>query len=375
MEEKAPEVNGKADGGEEAVNGRAKEVEVPEGSDSGVEVNGSAMGGVEGDVTPAASCDSSLVSCCYSSEDLVSNTLQLLDELSLEAGDGTSEGGSESSSVAGYHKPRLSASNGVRKKCSLVRTPSTNRPSPPPNYSSRSRTPNCRERTPSGRAPSLTRSAPAGKSLHPSRALQIPTTPRTHRDTSESSTSRKTVSRVPSLSRSKANNNSSPTDDGRWPSTLNKSAQKPRPVVDKKNSLMTSSVTSVESKSSALDKYATLPRRRRRSAENLTQSEPLSSREPSLNRTASLRKKQNPMTSSFTPSPNPKTMPPYPRKSRTLKTRIFHEISVQTALTGTDLEGGLAGSLLKDIHSRVETRNCGVQVSEYYNFVGQEQTL
>lgn len=358
MEEKAPEIVGKVDEGGET----AKEMDVPEGSDSGVEVNGSAMGGMEGDVTPAASCDSSLVSCCYSSEDLVSNTLQLLDELSLEAGDGTSEGGSESSSVAGYHKPRISASNGVRKKCSLVRTPSTNRPSPPPNYSSRSRTPNCRERTPSGRTPSLCNSAPTGKSLHPSRALQTPTTPRTHRDTSESSTSRKTVSRVPSVSRSKVNN-SSPTDDGRWPSTLNKSAQKSRPVVDKKNSLMTSSVTSVESKSSALEKYATLPRRRRRSAENLTQSEPLSSREPSLNRTASLRKKHNPMTTSFTPSPNPKTMPPYPRKSRALKTRIFHEISIQTALTGADLENGLASSLLKDVHSRVETKNCGVQVS------------
>ncbi|XP_046681510.1 golgin subfamily A member 5-like [Homalodisca vitripennis] len=360
-----------------------KEAEMggPEGSDSGVEVNGSAMGGMGGDVTPAASCDSSLVSCCYSSEDLVSNTLQLLDDLSLSAGDGTSEGGSESSSVAGYHQPRLSSSGGVRKKCPLTRTPSTNRPSPSPNLSSRSKTPlSCRERVPSGKT---TSSKTTPKSLHSSRAITTPsTTPRSHRDTSDSSTSRKTVARVPSASRTKTTNGSSPTDDGRWPSTVNKIAQKCRPLVnDKKNTPMNSSVTSVESKATALEKYATLPRRRRKSADNLTLSEPLSSREPSLNRTASLRKKQNPMVSSANAamlqpltSPSPKTMPPYPRKSRMTKTRIYHEVSIQTSLTGADLENGLGSPLLKDVHSRVETRNCGVQVERGMRRIEQLET-
>lgn len=334
--------------------GRGKE-EVREGSDSGVEVSGGVLGGTEGEVTPAVSCDSSLLSCCCSSEDLLSNTLQFVEDLSLSAGDGTSEGGSESSSVTGYHKPRVSSTNGLRKKCPLVRTPSTGRPSQSP-ISYRSRTPNCREKTPPTKTPP--------KSLHPSRAL-TPSTPKGHRDTSDSSTSRKTLTRVPSLSRKPTN--SSPTDDGRWPSTLSK-PQKNR--TDKKNSPMTTSVTSVESKACALEKYATLPRRRRRSLDNLTQSEPVSSREHSLNRTASLRKKQNPMVSSLisassmsSPSPSPKTMPPYPRKGRMAKTRIYHEISVQTSLTGVDLDGGLAGPLLRDIHSRVETRSCGVQVS------------
>lgn len=339
--------------------GRGKE-EVREGSDSGVEVSGGALGGTEGEVTPAVSCDSSLLSCCCSSEDLVSNTLQYVEDLSLSAGDGTSEGGSESSSVAGYHKPRVSVTNGLRKKCPLVRTPSSSQPSQSP-ISFRSRTPNCREKTPTKTTP---------KSLHPSRAL-TPSTPKSHRDTSDSSTSRKTLSRVPSLNRKQTN--TSPTDDGRWPSTLSK-AQKPRP--DKKPSPMTSSVTSVESKSSALEKYATLPRRRRRSLDNLTQSEPVSSREHSLNRTASLRKKQNPMVSSMTSSPSPKTMPPYPRKARMAKTRIYHEVSIQTSLTGADLDSGLAGPLLRDVHSRVETRSCGVQVSSIatltlYSWVSQ----
>lgn len=346
--------------------GAIKELEVPEGSDSGVEVNGGMMGGLGGDVTPAASCDSSLVSCCYSSEDLVSHTLQLPDDLSLSAGDGTSEGGSESSSLAGFHHSRVSSSGGARKKCPITRTPSTNRPSPSPNLSSRSRTPlSCRERTPVSKTSS---SKMTPKSLHPSRAVSTPTTtPRSHRDTSDSSTSRKTISRVPSVSKAKTNN-SSPTDDGRWPSTLAKPAQKCRPVVSDKKNLMNTSVSSVESKATALEKYATLPRRRRKSADNLTFSEPLSSREPSLTRSASLRKKHNPMVSSATSATlqfnnTPKTMPPYPRKSRATKTRIFHEISTQTALTGADLENGLGGPLLKDVHSRVETKNCGVQVS------------
>lgn len=339
-----------------AAGGVVKEAEVPEGSDSGVEVNGGVMGGLGGDMTPAASCDSSLVSCCYSSEDLVSHTLQLPDDLS--AGDGTSEGGSESSSLAGFHQ-----SSGVRKKCPVTRTPTTNHPSPSPILSSRSRTPlGGRERTPVGKTSSKT----TPKSPHPSRILNVipNATPKSHRDSSESSTSRKIISRVPSLNKGKTNT-TTPTDDGRWPSTLTKLALKCRAVVsDKRNS---PSTPPVESKSTALEKYATLPRRRRKSADNITFSEPLSSREPSLTRSASLRKQQNPMVSSATATMlqtngMPKTMPPYPRKSRATKTRIYHEVSIQTALTGVDLENGVGGSVLTDIHARVETRSCGVQV-------------
>lgn len=329
---------------------RGKECEVPEGSDSGVEVNGGIVGGPGGDVTPVASCDSSLVSCCYSSEDLVSNTLQLPEDLSLSGGgDGTSEGGSESSSVTGYHNPRVT-SGSTRKKCPPPRTPSTTRPSPS-GLSSRSRTPLSRDRSTSKTTP---------KTVHPSRApTPSSSTPKTHRDNSES---RKTLNRVPSV-KGKVSSPSSDCNDGRWPSTISKIAQKFRP--EKKTVMNTSTISVTESKATALEKYATLPRRRRKSAENLTLSEPLSSREPSLNRSASLRRKQNPMVSSATSATlqasTNKTMPPYPRKNKT-KTRIYHEISIQTALTGADLENGLGSPLLKDVHSRVETRNCGVQV-------------
>lgn len=336
-----------------------------EGSDSGVETNGGGvMGGVGTDVTPAASCDSSLISCCYSFEDLVSHTIQLSEEnrdLSITAGDGTSEGGSESSSITSYHKHP----SGVRRKTPLSKTTSSSPRSTTSPILSRSRTPLTRDRSLTNRNPSLNRSTQVStKTVHLSRATSSPNqVVRSRKDHSESATRGAKLSNAKS---STSNKKSTPTDDGRWPSSVNKShIQKNRPLLvsEKKPSVMTSSFSSVESKATALEKYATLPRRRRKSAENLSGNELRSSREPSLNRTASLRRSKVQATlSTNLPHASTKTMPPYPRKSRPSKIKIYHEISIQTSLTGSDLEKGLCGSPLPDVHSRVETANCGVQV-------------
>ncbi|XP_075221018.1 microtubule-binding protein cornetto [Lycorma delicatula] len=368
-------------------------VRYQDGSDSGVDVNGGAgIGCIETEGTPVVSCDSSLISCCYSSEDLVSTTLQLSEDfrdLSINTGDGTSEGGSESSSTTGYHKPRA-ATNVLRKKCSSsngkVQT-SSNRPSLA-SSSSRSRTPMSRDRSLSGKTGNNKTAQNSTKSLHPSSAKSSTINPCASSSSRSRALSTENTSRGRSSISSKQQNVknrsiNSGTDDGRWPSSFSKANQvnlpKNRPSqvmnTDKKlPHVMTSSFSHVETSSNALEKYATLPRRHRRSAENLSTREREGrnlSREPSLNRTASLRQKHNAAvnnsngsnnTMNFVSIHNIKSMPPYPVKNRTTKTRIYHEISVQTSLTGNDVDKALAGTPPIDIHSRVEVAHCGIQV-------------
>lgn len=148
----------------------------------------------------------------------------------------------------------------------------------------------------------------------------------------------------------------------------------------------------------SLDRYAcTLPRRRRKSKENLTavssnttaSSSSASTstststgtgtstgttatppKTPSLNRAASLRRKhieqgalaQNAAVSS--PSP---IKPVLPRATRVppvvMKTKIYHEVCSQTCLTSEDISNVLLGNVLPAIENRVETSDAEVQVS------------
>lgn len=378
-------------------------VRYQDGSDSGVEVNGSSgVGcGMEAEGTPAVSCDSSLISCCYSSEDLVSTTIQLSEDfrdLSINTGDGTSEGGSESSSTTGYHKPRP-ITNVLRKKCSSSsgKINSSNRPSTLVSSSSRSRTPMSRDRSLSSRHSSSNKTAQicSSKSLHPSSAKSpsVNPTPPSSRSRAPSvdnnSRGKNSLSSSTNKSGTKTKSSITAADDGRWPSSATRANQvnlpktRPSPTsnIDKRlPHVMTSSFSHVETTANALEKYATLPRRHRRSAENLSsisqeqcrEERRTFSREPSLNRTASLRQKHNASinNSASLHSQNIKSIPPYPNKNRTTKTRIYHEISVQTSLTGNDVENALAGTpTVADIHSRIEVSHCGVQVRFFFLFL------
>lgn len=120
----------------------------------------------------------------------------------------------------------------------------------------------------------------------------------------------------------------------------------------------------------SLDKFATLPRRKRKSKENLvvvgTLNTCSATKEPSLNRAASLRRKhieqgsQNTATSSLSSSPIAK--PALPKPTKVIKTKIYHEICSQTYLTGEDITQVLSGNVLPPIENRVETNDAEVQV-------------
>ncbi|KAL0272154.1 UNVERIFIED_CONTAM: hypothetical protein PYX00_005231 [Menopon gallinae] len=190
-------------------------------------------------------------------------------------------------------------------------------------------------------------------------------------------------------------------DDGRWPSAVQKS-ERPRPshlgdAVRKTTNVMSSSVMTssfkspVENKSNALDKYGTLPRRpKRKSLENgePTGNQALSlarsssvSREPSLNRAATLRRQQSREKENIA---NGKSLPPYPKARRsTGKIVIYHEISIQTNVTGEDISSILAGRMPPDpiISPTVEKANKAIQsegreklkeMEEYYSKQSEE---
>lgn len=141
----------------------------------------------------------------------------------------------------------------------------------------------------------------------------------------------------------------------------------------------------------SLDRYATLPRRKRRSKENLTTITTLAGsnsnnnsgtsasvtvtppREPSLNRAASLRRKhieqgalaQNAATASTSPVSTPvksafhkATRPP----PVAVKTKIYHEVCSQTYLTSDDITNVLSGNVLPPVENRVETNDVEIQV-------------
>ncbi|XP_050531817.1 interaptin [Daktulosphaira vitifoliae] len=126
----------------------------------------------------------------------------------------------------------------------------------------------------------------------------------------------------------------------------------------------------------SLDRYATLPRRKRKSKENIaTVVPPVATppKEPSLNRAASLRRKHIEQGAAAaaasshynsTPSPHKSTLPKVTRIPPTtpVKTKIYHEVYSQTCLTGNDITSILAGNVLTPIENRVETNDAQVHV-------------
>lgn len=138
----------------------------------------------------------------------------------------------------------------------------------------------------------------------------------------------------------------------------------------------------------SLDRYATLPRRRRsRSKENLTVATVSAGsgtpppKEPSLNRAASLRRKhieqgalaaqQNITNLSISSSPVNKptlskvaTRPPPPPVAA--RTKIYHEVCSQTCLTNEDINKALSGCVLLPVENRVETYDAEIQVSRLH---------
>ncbi|XP_044732322.1 cingulin [Chrysoperla carnea] len=382
-------------------------------STSGGGYSSSSCNGAD-DGTLAFSCDSSIVSCCSNYEDafdiLATKNSTLLEDLSRHAmrDERASENGSESSSVTGGNSirtPKSSLSsrrnnttNGTVKKKVAVTEPSRqsrNRNAEivnSPTQRSRSKSNSSRinsTKPPSNSTLNNTRIRSKDK-LDPNATTATKTSTKTSTSTSSTKTKPKidtnttVAKRDTSLSRSNPNKliktrtpASTPSDDGRWPSTGLRStpttiARSVRgtsltndnigntPMVSSAKGNRLHQILNVESKATALEKYATLPRRRRERTPDCSNKESTTSRsrDPSLTRTPVPPRKPREKESL-----GGKFLPPYPVKRKAPKIKIYHETSVQTALTSVDLENVFSGNITKSIDpSEVEKMDCGVQV-------------
>ncbi|EDS37110.1 cornetto [Culex quinquefasciatus] len=339
----------------------------------------------------SVSCNSSMIS--YSSDvyDKTGSTILLGGGSRLSNDYCASEGGSESSSITGGPVSSLRKGGSSTKKKVAMKEPLSNRS---PRKSAESI---CSARSSSrSRASSLGRSVSLNLKTPPTSAMNVAARERARsREKMAASTATKTVStpksntlpakrppkpdslptglkeaspalqrvtvsRTPSVTRGRTPL-ATPTDDGRWPSVGGKGTTTPRSTSARGTSAAPEGVSiktrvgtlALEAKvSSPLDKFGTLPRRRKeRSAEDL---------QGSSSRSASATRNQNPMTTSLikklpsTKQETPtRTLPSYPKLANTVKkaiqkTKIYHETSVQTAITCKDVEDAFNGKA-KDI--------------------------
>lgn len=148
-----------------------------------------------------------------------------------------------------------------------------------------------------------------------------------------------------SSSRGRATPGSTPCDESRKSIVASKSSYTPRAE---------KSATASSNEDKSLDTYATLPRTKNRAAFSLVKSVDRAddifgksecnrekSRDTSLSRINGMKKPRVPNTRDSLASR--KCLPPYPRTKSGEKTRIYHEIAVQTGLTGQDIENVFAG--------------------------------
>ncbi|CRK96188.1 CLUMA_CG009617, isoform A [Clunio marinus] len=367
-----------------------------DGSDSGVEtgastvVNGvlqralssnsggyaSSSGGIEDNIGPV-SCNSSMISCCSDTCEKTNNTIITQNGNDCCA----SEGGSESSSITGGPTVRkfnctnkkkiavkeVSLNKSPRKSNEMnpnIRKPTVSRSNTLPSKSvapnlivrerARSRDKTKPEPMKSLMTTSLTRSMSVKR---PPKPDSFPTS---IKDMSLSMSSpRVNLSRTPSLTRHRTPlSTPTLTDDGRWPSISNRNLRNIRgSSVTPESLIIRTRIGNIQldnnkmTTSSTLDKYGTLPRRRKeKSVEDLTKTGSRSSsmtRDSLPNRMTSSMIKRLPSKDNVSLTPN-KSLPYYPKiakKPLVSKTKIFHETSVQTALTSKDLENALAGNV------------------------------
>ncbi|XP_006613675.1 uncharacterized protein LOC102679322 isoform X2 [Apis dorsata] len=338
-----------------------------------------------------ASCDSSLVSCCSVYEDPCAT---LPDDVRLTTGgEGTSEGGSESSSIAGSVSARANRANVKRtipastvgkKKTTATETQKSARVKPAPLVSAATPRSKPRTATPRNilskaqpvargdRARSREKSAiregnndntasnsrvstgfrsGATQMLPRTRTRPIPDslpsmlTTEINKDLAQrgrGQSGSSCRSRGGSSTRGARTPSSTPSEEVRKPLSTARVSYTGRTETAKASSR--SDKTSMSTDNKALDTYATLPRRNRNKMSIAKVGEKVDksvrsrsgSRDASLNR--QVEKKSNAKENS-----THKSLPPYPRHKIAEKTRIYHETSVQTGLTGHDIENALSG--------------------------------
>ncbi|XP_018370214.1 PREDICTED: serine-rich adhesin for platelets isoform X1 [Trachymyrmex cornetzi] len=368
-----------------------------------------------------ASCASSLVSCCSVYEDACGSTLPDDVRLGATGGEGTSEGGSESSSIAGSVSVRTSrmnvkrittTSSATKKKITsgtesqksartkpTNTTSSTSLGSTTPRSKSRTATPRniltktqstSRERdhrprsreklsaresnsslvgdvskTPVGsrstvmygcrsssNVMSSSISTPTSSSIAKTRTRVLPDSLPSALTTEINKDLAQRSGRVIRNDSSRSRTASS-TRGARTPvSTPSEETRVKVPSLSTSRALCAkSTVSRTDNKATgqdnkALDTYATLPRRNRNKLiiskigekTDKTARSRSGSRDVSLSRTI---EKKNIMGRDS--SSAHKSLPPYPRQRTVEKTRIYHETSAQTGLTGQDIENMMSG--------------------------------
>lgn len=368
-----------------------------DGSDSGVEFGASSLnnvlqralssnsggyasscGGIEDNVGPV-SCNSSMISYCSDTCDKTNSTVIIPGTSDCYA----SEGGSESSSITGdptirrlnaaakkkvamkdgsNKSPRRSneSTSSTRSRPSVNRSNSLSVKSSAPQLATRERA-RSRDKTKVEVIPKLMTTS-LTRSMSLKRPPKPDSFPMSIKDPLNSPRV-SNLSRTPSLTRGRTPlaTPTNGTDDGRWPS-INRTvsstprvARNPPQIMTPDGLVIRTRIGNIQldNKSSTLDKYATLPRRRKeKSIEDLAKSSASGSRSNSQTRnngdalpnrmTSSLMMKKKEIS-----PPQQKTLPVYPkiaRKPNVPKTKIYHEISVQTAITSRDVEEAFAGN-------------------------------
>lgn len=362
-----------------------------------------------------ASCDSSLVSCCSVYEDACGTTLPDDVRLGATGGEGTSEGGSESSSIAGSVSVRtsrmnvkrtVSTSNTAKKKVTSGTESQKNARTKPtsaasntslgtttPRSKSRTATPRnimtkvqgaSRERDhrprsreklsaresssslvadvtkmPVGsrgtttygcRSSSSVVSTPTLSSVAKTRTRALPDSLPSALTTEINKDLAQRGGRVVRSDSSRSRTASS-TRGARTPASTPSEETKKLPSLSASRALYAKGTVSRPDRTAgqdnkALDTYATLPRRNRnklmisRAGEKTdkTVRSRSGSRDVSLSRTVEKKNIVGRDSSSVH-----KSLPPYPRQRTVEKTRIYHETSAQTGLTGQDIENAMSG--------------------------------
>lgn len=318
------------------------------------------------------SCNSSMISYCSDNCDTKNITIRGRNSMNDYC---TSEGGSESSSVTGGPvTPIKKISSSVKKKVAVIeparvykkndtppsgaksrsRASSATRPgnnttksSGAPHLStndrarSRDKTPKINTNLPKGNCTTIQRTASLKRPQKPD------SFPIGIKDPASPAINRLTGNRTPSTTRARTPG-ATPTDDGRWPSVGGRSSNLGTPksarATTTEQFIIKTKVGHIllDSKNSSLDKYATLPRRRKeKSADDLKDKNIRSSSITRDNRMTSSTIVLKKPTNTGTPT---KSLPFYPRLRKPVpKTKIYHETSVQTAITSKDVEDAFAG--------------------------------
>lgn len=316
-------------------------------------------------ITPAQSYDSSIISYGSNYDEayniLARRNSTLFEDYKLRNGDGTSEGGSESSSVTSTRDLKRSTCTGTKKKVMVAekmkgQAISANRNrncKPPLNQKCVPITPN--RNKPSEKPIPKTPNQKINVKAVGTRTKTAPDSLSLHQNSAKKDLKKNPIKQtVPT----KNTPSITPTDDGRWPSINSKPApsltRSFRGLLPHDTPPARSRLQSSEAKNT-LEKYGTLPRRRKeKSADSIRDLKKPNSRDSSTSRsnTVTALKKQN--SREGTPA---KSLPPYPRKKPVPKTKIYHEISVQTAWTVSDIEKALSGAIVSPTDPKDAEKN------------------